>query len=152
MPTSELNIKNVRLFYALSVLAFCTNTTSCALLHILVTEAVLCHGGTLELVKILNRIGAAASIETVNRLATHVVQKRLSDGVQSELEPQKFATVSIDNIDILQPYGFVSCLDATRSWRGASVQCVQPLPLSGNLTTDDILSTDKGEGQAKKCM
>ena len=103
------------------------------------TEAVLCHGGTLELVRILNRLGAVASVETVNRLATHVVQKRISTGIQPELQPQMFTAVSVDNIDILQPYSFVSATDLTRSWHGTSVQCVQPHPLSGHLTSEDML-------------
>ena len=101
-------------------------------------EAVLCHGGTLELIQILNRLGAVASVETLNHLATHVVQMQFSEGLIADLEPQKFAAVSIDNIDILQPYGFVSCLDATRSWHGTSVQSVQSLLLSGHLRTDGL--------------
>ena len=136
--------KNVRLFYALSMLVFCTYPQCSVPMHVLVTEAVLCHGGTLELVAILNRLGAAASLDTVNRLATCVVTRRMSDGVLSDLATQKFAAVSIDNIDILQPYGFVSCTDATRSWHGTSVQCVQPLPLSGNLTDDNVLPPVQG--------
>lgn len=67
--------KNVRLFYAVCVLTFCTNSYFSAPMHVLVTEAVLCHGGTQELVAILNRLGAAACLDTVNRLATHVVKK-----------------------------------------------------------------------------
>ena len=133
--------KNVRLYYALSVLVFCTNPTCGVPLHVLVTEAVLCHGGTLQLVRLLNRLGAAACIDTVNRLATHFVEKRLSKGVLSDLVPQRFATVSVDNIDILQPFAFVSCQDLSRSWHGTSVQCTQPLPLSGHLTPDDFLTS-----------
>ena len=82
---------------------FCTNNTCSAPLHVLLTEAVLCHGGTVELVKILNRLGAVASLDTVNRLSTHIVQTRLHEGVKSDLKPHIFSTVSIDNIDILQP-------------------------------------------------
>lgn len=89
----------------------------------------------------MNRLGAVASVETLNCLATHAVQIRLSEGLIADLEPQKFAAVSTDNIDILQPYGFVSCLDATRRWHGTSVQNVQPLPLSGHLRADDLLSS-----------
>ena len=51
-------------------------------------------------VRILNRLGAAASLDTVNRLATQVVKKRL--------------TVSVDNIDIFQKYAFDSSLNASR--------------------------------------
>ena len=92
--------------------------------------------------QILNRLGAAATVETVNRLATQIVQKRLSTGIQSELQPQMFTAVSVDNIDILQPYSFVSATNLTRSWHGTSVQCVQPHPLSGHLTSEDVLNQD----------
>ena len=49
----------------------------------------------------MNRLIAAASIDTVNRLAKHVVQTHLSEGIKSNLESNKLADVSIDNIDIL---------------------------------------------------
>ena len=87
--------------------------------------------GHLELVRILNRLGAVASLDTVNRLATYVVEKRLSEGIKPDLNTPAVS------IDILQSYAFVSCQDATRSWHGTSVQCVQPLPISGHLTADD---------------
>ncbi len=136
----SVTTKTIRLLYALSVLQFCTNSMCNVPFHIVLTEAVLCHGGTLELVRILNRLGAVASIDTANRLATHIVQTRLSRGIKPDLQPQKFTAVSIDNIDILQSHGFVSCQDATRSWHGTSVQCVQPLPFSGHLTPEDLLT------------
>ena len=79
---SSISPRSCRLFYALSVLQFCTNSTCCVPLHALLAETVMCHGGTLELVHILNRLGAVASVETVNRLATHIVHQRLSTGVQ----------------------------------------------------------------------
>ena len=125
---TEVSSKKI---YATSLLLFYTNSTCSAPFHVALTEAVLCHGGTVELVRILNRLGLIASLDTVNRVATHVVQRRISNGIECDLKPQKLAAVSIDNIDILQPYGFVSCQDATRSWHGTSVQCVQPLPTSG---------------------
>jgi len=70
-------------------------------LHIALAEVVLCHGGRLELVRILNRLGATASVDIVNRLATHVVHRRLSEGITSELQPLKLSIVSVDNIDIM---------------------------------------------------
>jgi len=109
-------------------------------LHIALAEIVLCHSGTLELVRILNRLGATASVDTVNRLATHVVHTRLSEGITSELQPLKLSIVSVDNIYIMQFHVFVSSQDATRSWLGTSVQCVQPLPLAQS--DDDIRLID----------
>ena len=138
---TEVSSKKIRLIYATSLLLFYTKSTCSAPFHVALTEAVLCH----ELVRILNRSGLIASLDTVNRVATHVVQRRISNGIECDLKPQKLAAVSIDNIDILQPYGFVSCQDATRSWHGTSVQCVQPLPTSGNMTDDDIRASPRTE-------
>ena len=107
--------------------------------HVPLTEAVLCHRGTQKLVTFLNQVGAALSIETVNRIAVKVVKNRMEKGVQAHLVEGKVTVVSIDNVDVLQPYAFVCTLDNTRSWHGTSVQCVQPLPKSGNLTESDIL-------------
>lgn len=57
--------------------SFCTNSYFSTPRHVLVTEAVLCHGGTQELA-ILNRLGAAACLDTANRLATHTVKTMVS--------------------------------------------------------------------------
>ena len=56
----------MRQLFILSTVLFCTST-QCSVLQTLLTEATLCHGGTQELVKILNRIGAATSIDTSQR-------------------------------------------------------------------------------------
>lgn len=134
-----MSIKEIRQVYALCVLLFCTDNTCSMPLHILLTEAILCHGGSLELVRILNRVGAVASLDTCNRLATYVVEERIRTGIEPELVPNKLIIVSIDNIDILQLHAMVSSLDDTRSWHGTSVQCVQPLPLSGTLSQSEKL-------------
>ena len=130
--------KQMRQLFLLSSLLFCTNTQCSMPLHILVTEATLCHGGTQELVKMLNRIGAGSSIDTSQRLATQVVHSRIVKGILPELEKNALSIVSIDNIDILQPHAFVSSTDATRSWHGTSVQCVQPLPTTGILEQGEL--------------
>ena len=41
----------------------------------------------MELIKILNRLGTVASLDTVNRLPTHVMQKWLKEGFQSKVQP-----------------------------------------------------------------
>ena len=33
-------------------------------------------------------------------------------------------------------------MDKTRSWHGTSVQCVQPLPVSGTLSQEEVLTGD----------
>ena len=124
---------------AICVLLFCTNNLCSMPLHVLLTEPVLCHGGSLELVKVLNRVGAVASLDTCNRLATHVVQQRILRGIKPELCPNTLTVVSIDNIDILQSHAIVSGVDATRSWHGTSMQCVQPLPASCTSSNAEVL-------------
>ena len=99
-----------------------------------VTDTILCHGGSLELVRIMNRVGAVASIDTASRLATSVVSTRISRGVKRERIPNTLSVVSIDNIDVLQVHAMVCSTDATLSWHGVSTQCVQPLPQSILLT------------------
>lgn len=135
----ESNVKTIRQFYALCVLIFNTNNSCSAPLHVMLSEAILSNLGNLELVRIMNRIGAVASLDTSNRLATQVVQIRMRRGFKESLEPMKFTISSIDNIDILQPHAVVSSLDATRSWHGTSVQCMQPLPVTGTLTPDEAV-------------
>ena len=71
----SLTIKKLRHFYILGVILFCTNTTCSMPLHVVLTEAIICHGGSLELVRILNRVGAVASIDTNSRLATCIVEE-----------------------------------------------------------------------------
>ena len=136
---TEVNqTKQVRQLFLLASLLYCTNTQCSMPFHALLTEATLCHGSTQELVHILNQVGVVASIDTNQRLATQVVQARIANGILPEIDKRALSIISIDNIDILQPHAFVSCTDATRSWHGTSVQCVQPLPLTGILEQDEL--------------
>lgn len=133
------NSRSIRQLYSLCTLLFCTNSKASMPIHVLLTEMILCHGGSFELVKIMNRIGAVACVDTANRLSTQVAQDRIVHSIHTALYPNTLTVVSIDNIDILQPHAIVSCTDATRSWHGTSVQCTQPRPQSQ--TTDH---TDNG--------
>ena len=45
----------------------------------------------------------------------------------------------LTTFDILQPHAFVSCTDASRSWHGTSVQCVQPLPMTAVLEEEELI-------------
>ena len=98
-------------------------------LQYLLADAVFCMGGSTELVKMLNRIGAIASLDTHDRMATLVVTQRINKGIHNELVSNTL-TISIDNIDILQRHAMVSSAQTKRSWHGTSVQCVQPMPTS----------------------
>ncbi len=129
--------RRMRQVYLLCTVLFCANSQCSMLFHTLLTEAILCHGGSKELVKILNRVEAVASLETSHRLATVVVQQRISRGI---LHHRALCIVSIANIDILQSHAFVSSTDGTRRWHGTYVQCVQPLPLSAYLSNYEMVA------------
>ncbi|SMN01636.1 hypothetical protein SPONN_2736 [uncultured Candidatus Thioglobus sp.] len=130
-----ISSKAIRHFYALCVLLFNTNSACCAPLHVLLTEAIICHGGNTELVKILNRVGAVACMDTCNRLTTKVVTQRLREGIKRAVICGVISFASIDNIDILQPWSV-----SVRSWHGTSVQIMQPFPQTGTLWEDELAS------------
>ena len=138
-----LKTKNIRQLYALCVLLFTTNTTCSMPLHVVLTEAILSNGGSTELVRIMNRVEAVASLNTANRLSTLVASQRVSRGIIPELHLNTLTIASVDNIDILQPHSLVSCTDATRSWHGTSVQCVQPRSSFNILSSEETVPLGK---------
>ena len=125
---SELpHTKKLRCFYCVCVMLFCTNNQCSMLAHILLTDIVDSHGGTTELIRILNRLGAVASNDTHARYMETIVEKRRSFGIVTQLK-KNFTVTSVDNIDILQSHAAVYSGDQHRSWHGTSIQAVQPIP------------------------
>jgi hypothetical protein len=122
--------KMIKQMYSLMVLCYCINNQCYMPFHLLLTEAIQYHGGNTTLVKILNRVGACASMDTLMRVLTSVAESRIERGISSCLVPNALSFISIDNIDILQPWAMVSSLTPGRSWHGTSVQCVQPRPIT----------------------
>lgn len=124
--------------YCLSTILFCTNPQCNMPLQYLLSDAILCLGGSTELVKLLNRIGAVASLDTHDRVVTCAVKDRIAKGIGFELQPQTFTVTSIDNIDIMQRHAMVSSTESKRSWHGTSIQAVQPMPLGIVLSQDEL--------------
>ena len=79
----DTHTKSMCQLFILSTILFCTNS-QCSTLQTLLTEATLCYGGTQELIKILNRIGATTSLDTSQRMAI-VVETRIIKGIVPEL-------------------------------------------------------------------
>ena len=67
------HVKKVRHFFCLCVLLFCTNDRCHLPLHALITDVVEKYGGSAMLIRMLNRLGACSSADT---LASHSVQSR----------------------------------------------------------------------------
>ena len=139
--TGEVDMKRHRHFYALCLLLFNTNRMCNMPFHFGLTEAILCHGGSTELVRLFNKLGIVSSLDTNSRIATSIVERRFKQGIKPSLKSDMLSVVSIDNVDILQSHATVSSLDATRSWHGTSVQCIQPLPKTANLTQEEMVNS-----------
>ena len=54
----------MRQFYCMCTLLFCTNNQCCMPIHLLLTDVVKANGGSSELIKVPNRLGAIASEDT----------------------------------------------------------------------------------------
>ena len=87
-------------------------------------------GGSSELITILNRIGATASLPTLNRHILSVSEEREKEGVSSVLIDKSFTVASADNIDFLQSHAAVYSGSQHRSYHATSVQVLQPRPHS----------------------
>ncbi len=123
-------IKLIRRAYLVSVLLFTTNTECCYPFHVQLADAVESSGGTCELITLLNRVGATASVPTLKRHIQTISEARKDKGLQGLLPEKAFTVASTDNIDFLQSHAAVYCGSQHRSWHATSVQLVQPRPLT----------------------
>ena len=80
------------------------------------------------LVKLLNKLGACASTDTLARSIQHYVSEREKRGPENDCSPETLTVVFADNIDFMHSYTKVFCGNQNSSWHGTTVQAVQPLP------------------------
>ena len=119
--------RKIHCLYTLCVIFFNTNRTCSVPLHLLLTDLVEAQGGSSELIRLLNGVGAIASADTHQRYVQFYIERKRKQGILSELNMERFTIVSVDNIDFLQRHAFVYCGDQSRNWHGTTVQAVQPL-------------------------
>ena len=93
---SSHDVHTVRTLYCLCVLLFTTNPQCCVPIHLPLTDLILCHGGTTELVTVLNRFGAVASVDTHSRFLQDLSADRKAM-LDHNLSPNAFRIVSVDN-------------------------------------------------------
>ena len=119
--------KKVRVAYLVCVVTFCASSGYCAVpLHTLLTDYVEATGGSSELISVLNKLGAVASMETLDRHIMRVSVQRKMEGLLKELDSSTFTVATTDNIDFLQSHASVYSGSQHRSWHGISVQVIQP--------------------------
>ena len=73
------HIEKIRLYFILRQLKFCTNPRKPTLIHDLIADMIEVCGGSLQLIRILNRLGCATSPDTHDRFVTqHAMAQRQS--------------------------------------------------------------------------
>ncbi len=77
---SSNHLRKIRRFYCLCVILFSTNSQCSFPLHTLITGVIETCGGSARLQKLLNRLGACASIDTHARYVQYRVQKIKEEG------------------------------------------------------------------------
>jgi hypothetical protein len=133
-----LTIKSQRLFYIMCCLYFTTDNRCNTPIHMLLTDVVYSHGGTTELVQVMNRLGMISSEDTHACYVDHVV--RYSDNT-CNIDPSDTVVATLDNLDFLQSNAAVYCGDQHRSWHGTTVQILQPKPPT-QLTNESVSNTN----------
>ena len=119
--------RKVRIAYLICVLMYCATGGRCSVpLHTVLSDFIEASGGSSEIITILNRLGAVASRDTLDRHIVNVSTQRKAKGLLKSLESNVFTVATTDNIDFLQSGASVYVGNQSRSWHGTSVQVVQP--------------------------
>ena len=119
-------------------LFFTTDNRCNTPLHTLLTDVVYSHGGTTQLVQVMNRLGMISSEDTHARYVDHVVSH--SDRTH-DIDLSDTVVATLDNLDFLQSNAAVYCGDQHRSWHGTTVQILQPKPPT-QLPNENVSSTN----------
>ena len=84
----------------------------------MLADAVESNGGSGHLFKIINRLGACVSSDTLSRYQQHRVKQLEKAGIMSEYPSTTFTVVSADNLDFLNSYARVYSGNQQLSWHG----------------------------------
>ena len=125
-PKKIRHQRKLNCLYALCVMFIAHNRSCSVPMHLLLADLVESHGGSNELITMLNRFGAVACVDTHRRYVQYQIKQKVSSGFLSDLNMDRFTIASVDNINFLQSHSFVYCGDQSRSWHGTTMQVVQP--------------------------
>ena len=74
--SDDTHVKNVRRFFIICLMLFATNPSCDTTLHHLVADTVEVCGGSRQLIRVLNQLGACVSADAHDRLVTDVAEKQ----------------------------------------------------------------------------
>ena len=126
--STKVHVRKIRQFFCICALLFCTNSQCSFSLHTLLTDIIVSQGGTTHLIKMLNRLGVCASVETHARYTNYIAKQLEEEGVMAAYPHNTFTVLSADNLDIGLPYARIHCGKQQSSWHGTTIQAVQPQP------------------------
>ena len=92
---------------------------------VFLTDTTESCGGSIQLVRMLNRLGVCSSADTLARAIQYRVKESENRGPDQDCVPNAITIISTDNIDFLHSYAQVFCGKQTSSWHGTTVQTVQ---------------------------
>ena len=76
--------RKLQCLYTLRVIFFNTNCTCSVPMHLLLTDLVEAHGGSSELIRLLNSVGAIASADTHQCYLQFQIERKHRNGILSE--------------------------------------------------------------------
>ncbi len=107
-------------------------------MHGLITDVIDSYGGTDTLIRTLNRLGICSSMDTLSRIIQYRVRERQKVGPEHELSDKALIIILADNIDFLHSFSRVYCGEKKKSFHGATIQAVQPIPSLKSLNVTQI--------------
>lgn len=96
--------------------------------HVLIADLIHSYCGSVELIKILNRLGVYVSNDTLLRHIQQKVQESIAKGILQGLDPSILTLFTLDNIDFLHSHAQVFTGNQTLSSHGTTIQAVQAKP------------------------
>ena len=93
------DVCKLRLCYVLCVICCITDSRCNVPLRTLMTDVVDTHGGTQELIQILNQFGVISSTDTHSQYADFIVPN--TQEKHHRINFEEFIVASLDNIDVL---------------------------------------------------
>ena len=115
--------RKIRCFYILCLIMFTMNSRCSMPMHTLLTDIVESHGGSSELILILNRLGAISSADTHARYVNFVVQN--TQDILHAFSLKVPFLASIDNLNWKQGWSQVYCGDQHHSTHCTTIQLAQ---------------------------
>ena len=119
---TTMHKKRIRQSYILCQLMYCTNSRKPTPLHTLLADVIEVCGGSRNLIKILNQLGAVSSTDTPDHFVIAVAENQRERDIWCELPDNVFTVATADNFDMLQSLAAVYCGDQHRSYHGTMIQ------------------------------